>query len=209
MDREAFYAEQIEAWEKTGGPTRAVEILDVFIFNRSGEMLVQKRSYQKAHNPGLLDKSVGGHIRSGDTADFSVMVETVQELQTPSIVLKNDNDFEKALKLLSEYMATVAIIKHVKTKIYIIDKVLKDKIVPIANKVHLYYGIYDGSTRIVDREAKGTLFYSLPELENEMQQFPKAFTSDMHTFIGELRPEMERFLACLSSGQPPSADRQK
>lgn len=201
MDRGEFYAEQIEAFEKTRKPTRAAAILDVFIFNRVREMLVQKRSYDKAHNPGLFDKSVGGHIRYGDTADFSVMVETVQELQTPSIVLKNDVDFIKALKLLAGYTATVAIIKHVKTKIYHLEKIIDGKTIIIANKVHLYMGVYDGSTRIVDREAKGVLFYTLEELEKEMNQFSKAFTQDMHIFFQELRPEMERFLDSLNQIQ--------
>ncbi len=65
----------------------------------------------------------------------------------------------------------------------------------IANRVHLYMGVYDGSTRIVDREAKGVLFYTLPELAKEMEQFPKAFSHDMQVFFNEMRPEMEKFLA--------------
>ena len=198
MDRDEFYAEQIAAYEKTSQPTRAVEIIDVFIFNRFGELLIQKRSYEKAHNPGLFDKSIGGHVRYGDTADFSVMVETVQELQTPSIVLKNDHDFIKAVKVLHEYLSTVAIIKHVKTKIYLLNKKIQGKNVQIANRVHVYYGIYDGSTRIVDREAKGLLFYTLPELDTEMKEFQKAFTHDMHIFLEELQPEMNRFLEDVS-----------
>lgn len=199
MDRDEFYAEQIDSFERLGRPTRAVDILDVFIFNRSGELLMQKRSYEKAHNAGLFDKSVGGHIRYGDTPDFSVMVETVQELQTPSIVLRNDFDFEKTIKVLGDYTSTVAIIKYIKTKIFHLDKIIHGKTVTIANRVHLYIGIYDGSTRLVDREAKGILFYTLPELEKEMENFSKAFTTDMHVFFAELRPEMENFLAYLAS----------
>ena len=198
MDREEFYAEQTAVYKKTGKPTRAADIVSVFIFNGVGELLVQKRSYDKAHNPGLLDKSIGGHIRYGDTADFSVMVETVQELQTPSIVLKNATDFEKALGLLYEYLTTIAVIKHSQSKIYVLDKIIKEEIVKIANRIHVYFGIYDGSIRPVDREAKGVLFYTLAELDREMQQFPDTFTADMHVFIKELRPDMDRFLNFLS-----------
>lgn len=90
MDRDKFYAEQVNIFQKTGKPTRACEIVDVFIFNSHGQLFMQKRSYHKAHNPGILDKSIGGHVRHTDTPDYTVMVETVQELQTPSIVLKND-----------------------------------------------------------------------------------------------------------------------
>ena len=47
MDRDEFYAEQIAAYEKTGQPTRAVEIIDVFIFNRFGELLGISSSLRK------------------------------------------------------------------------------------------------------------------------------------------------------------------
>lgn len=197
MDREEFYAEQIAEYQKNGKPTRANEIVDVFIFNSSKELLVQKRSYEKFHNSGLLDKSIGGHVRYGDTADYTVMVETVQELKTPSIVLKNLRDFHKTISLLEDYLTTIAIVKHSHTKIYKMMKVIgKDKVI-IANKIHAYFGIYDGSIRPVDREAKGILFYTLDELEKEMKAFPDTFTTDIHVLVKELSPDMEQFLTTV------------
>jgi len=194
MERKEFYREQIEVYKKTGKPTRANDIIDIFIFNSHQELLVQKRSYDKTHNAGLLDKSIGGHVRYGDSADYSVMVETVQELQTPSIVLKNTEDFKKTLILLKDYLTTISIIRHSRSKIYIMEKIIDGKMVKIANKIHAYFGIYDGSIRPVDREAKGILFYTLPELEIEMKKFPRTFTQDMHVLIKELHPEIEIFL---------------
>lgn len=197
MDRDEFYKEQTATFKKTGKPTKACEIIDVFIFNRNQELLIQKRSFDKSHNPGMLDKSIGGHVRYGDTADYSVMVETVQELQTPSIVLKNTNDFQKTLKLLNDYLTTIAVIKHSHSKIYKLDKVMDGETIKIANKIHAYFGIYDGPIRPVDREAKGVLWYSVPELEREMKKFPDTFTNDMHVLVKELRPDLEDFLKLL------------
>jgi len=194
MDREEFYAEQIAVYKKTGKPTRANEIIDVFIFNSVGEMLVQKRSFNKFHNPGLLDKSIGGHVRYGDTPDYTVMVETVQELQTPSIVLKDLKDFNKTMKLLDEYLGTISIIKHSRTKIYLMEKIVGGEKIKIANKIHAYFGIYDGKIRPVDREAKGILYYNLDELDKEMKQFPDTFTNDMHVLIKAMRSEIKSFL---------------
>ena len=194
MDRGDFYKEQVEAFEKTGKPTRANEVVAIFIFNLRQEMLVQKRSYDKKHNPGLLDKSIGGHVRYGDGIDYTVMVETVQELQTPSIVLKNETDFVKTRKLLDDYLTTIAIIKHTKSKFYIFKKLFDDKIVEIANKMHVYFGIYGGSIRPADKEAQGVIFYTLPELEKEMKKFPKTFTNDMHVLVKELKSPMKVFL---------------
>ena len=39
----------------------------VFLFNEHGEMLVQKRSADRAHSPSLLDCSVSEHVRAGES----------------------------------------------------------------------------------------------------------------------------------------------
>jgi len=194
MDREEFYQEQIEAYKKTGKPTRAVEIIDIFIFNSHGELLIQKRSFDKEHNPGLLDKSIGGHIRYGDTPDYTVMVETIQELQTPSIVLRGGDAFRKTFALLSDYLETIAIIQHENVGVHLLEKVFNGEKVVIANKIHLYYGVYDGRIRPVDREAKGVLFYSLYDLEKEMKELQDAFTGDIKFLLKEYRLSMEKFV---------------
>lgn len=194
MDREQFYKEQVEEYRKTGKPSKAVDIVNIFLFNRHQELLIQKRSNNKNHNPGLLDKSIGGHIVHGDSADYTVMVETVQELQTPSIVLRNDLDFIKTLKLLKSYIETIAIVKHHHTKLYHLEKEFNGEKVVIANRTHVYFGIYDGQIRPVDREAKGVLYYTLAELEDEMKRFPDTYTQDMHAYITELSPDISGFL---------------
>lgn len=198
MDRDDFYAEQIEAYRKTGKPTRACEIVDVFIFNSDKEMLVQKRSHHKKHNPGLFDKSIGGHVRYGDTPDYTVMVETVQELQTPSIVLKNKADFKKTLDLLRDYLTTVSIIEHGHSNITLFEKKIDDGPVIIANKVHLYLGIYDGRMKTVDKEAQGLLTYNLEDLKQEMKTNPSLFTNDMHVLIRKFSSDIEDFLDSLA-----------
>ncbi len=198
MDRNEFYDEQIKISKKTGKPTRAADIISVLIFNSSQELLIQKRSFEKAHNPGLLDKSIGGHVRYNDSADYSVMVETVQELQTPSIVLKNQEDFKKTLKLLDDYLTTIAITKHSRSRIQIWKRIMDNQEIKIANKVHAYFGLYDGRIKPVDKEAKGVLFYTLPELDKEMKKFPETFTNDLHVLIKDLRPEIEDFLEFIS-----------
>ncbi|MCX6784421.1 MAG: NUDIX domain-containing protein [Candidatus Komeilibacteria bacterium] len=194
MDRDEFYAEQIAVFKKTGKPTRAAEIVSILIFNEHQELLIQKRSYNKTHNAGLLDKSIGGHVQYGDAPDYTVMVESVQELQTPSIVLKNEVDFNKTFTLLADYLTTIAVIKHNKSKIHILERMVKGEKIKMANKVHLYFGIYHGSIRPVDREAKGILYYTLEELEKEMKEFPETFSQDLHFFIKEFHADIVDFI---------------
>ncbi|MEK7583591.1 MAG: hypothetical protein AAB483_04290 [Patescibacteria group bacterium] len=197
MDRVEFYKAQVEAHRLGRKPTRAAGIVNIFLFNSRGELLVQKRSFEKNHNPGMLDKSMGGHMTYGNSPDYSVMVETVQELQTPSIVLRSDSDFKKTLVLLREYLSTIAIVEHVQTKAYTLNKIIDGVEIPVVNKVFTYFGLYDGRVRPADQEAKGILFYTLPELDREMEKFPETFTHDLHVFMKDLRSDMEKFLESL------------
>ncbi len=194
MDRKDFYDEQIKAFKETGRPTKAVEIVNIFLFNSHGELIVQKRSFDKNHNPGLLDKSIGGHVENGNTPEYTVMVETIQELQTPSIVLNDQNDFDKTIRLLGKYLETVSVICHLKTALYSPIKIINGENINIANKMHIYIGVYDGRIRPVDREAKGVLFYSLEELEKEMNQSPETFTNDLHLIMKEYNKEIHEFV---------------
>lgn len=194
MDRTAFYEEQVRAFKETGRPTKAVDIVNVFIFNANRELLIQKRSFEKRHNPGLLDKSIGGHVRYGDTPDYTVMVETIQELQTPSIVLREQGDFEKTHALLKEYLETIAIIEHQHDDIRAIPKIIDGEIINIANNSHVYFGLYNGRIRPVDREAKGVIWYSLKELRREIETFPDTFSGDMHFYLENFGDQLESFV---------------
>lgn len=198
LDRERFYEEQTAAFKSGGKPTRAVEVIQVFIFNKNGELLIQKRNNQKQHNPGLLDKSIGGHVQFGDSVDYTVMVETVQELQMPSIVLRSDKDFTKTLAIMKSYLNTIAIVKHIDSKIHFLKKQINKEPITIANKAELFFGTYDGSLKTVDKEAKGILSYTIDELEKEIAEYPDRFTYDLKFFIEYYKPQMQDFLSVIS-----------
>lgn len=190
-DRKTFYKEEEEREGEV--PLRAVEVIQVFIFNASGEVYIQKRSREKNHNPRLLDKTVGGHVQHGDSVMYTVMVETVQELRVPSIVLHNDEDFDRSLDLLKSYIGVTCLLKHIDTKVATLSKLIKKRSVSIGTKYHLYFGVYDGPIKTVDKEAVGVLVYSLEDLLEEMAENPEEFTADMHYFTKEYKKELFKF----------------
>jgi hypothetical protein len=194
MDRDQFYNEQIACFKKTGKSTKGISIVDVLLFDVSGEIFVQKRSNAKRHNPDLFDKSIGGHVASGDNPDFTVMVETVQELNVPSIVLRSEQDYLKCLRLLSEYLDTIALIKNVSVFVAPLKKIFDGESVIITNKKYLYLGMYNGSTKTIDRESKGVLLYKLDDLIDEMKKFPERFTADMHYYIEHHEKDLRKFI---------------
>jgi isopentenyldiphosphate isomerase len=197
MDRNEFYREQTEVFKQEGKPTKAIEVVNILVFNPQGDVIVQKRSITKAHNPNLLDKSVGGHVQAGDTLTYTVMVELLQELQTPSIVVNSDQEFIKTNALLKEHLETIAIVKPIITTLYLPKKVIDTEEIIIANKMHLYFAVYAGRVRPVDKEAKGILFYSSSELTEELKKQPALFTDDLHIIWRNYQKDIELFTTVI------------
>jgi isopentenyldiphosphate isomerase len=197
MKRDDFYREQVDLSKKGKKPSKAVAVVNVLMFDTKGEIFIQKRSSVKAHNPGLFDKSMGGHIRFGDTADYTVMVETIQELQIPSIVLRNDQDFIKTFDLLYEYLNSIAIVKHIDTKNLTLVKKIKSDDVPVINRFDLYFGVYNGSVKTVDREAKGIILYTIDDLKESIEAAPTLFTNDLAMLISRYNQQILEFIKLI------------
>lgn len=198
-DRAEFYTSQTEVFKQTGAPTKATEIVNVFLFNRSGEFLVQKRSATKNHNPNLLDKTIGGHIQFGDQPYYTVMIESVQELQTPSIVLNTKEEFYKTYNLLQGYLDTIAVVYYHDVQLLKLGKIIKNENIVIGNKAHIFFGVYGGATKPVDREAKGVLLYSFDEIESEIEQNPNTFTEDFIYLFNAYKEDIRSFLDTLTA----------
>lgn len=64
---------------------RAVHML---VFNRKGEIFLQKRSMQKDQCPGLWGTSSAGHVDSGEDYDHAAAREFGEELGVPAPRLK-------------------------------------------------------------------------------------------------------------------------
>jgi isopentenyl-diphosphate delta-isomerase len=85
--------EYLDVIDRNGNPTGISELgsivhrqgllhktIHVWIVNRKGEVLVQKRSQNKWMYPGFWEASVGGHLEKGDTNMSALCRETVEEV---------------------------------------------------------------------------------------------------------------------------------
>ncbi len=198
-DRDLFYDEEIERSKKWGKPDIAIWVINVLLFNESWEIIIQKRSNHKRHNANMLDKSIWGHIQWWDDPDYTVMVETVQELQIPSIIVKENDDFNKTYNLLKWYLSTIAIIKHIDSKIWEFKKEINNETIYIKNRFSFYMWVYGWSVKNIDREAKGILFYDIDDLIKEMKEYPKLFTHDLHVYIELYKNEIRNFIKIITN----------
>jgi hypothetical protein len=71
--RRAFYTTEFQRYSIWG-----------FVFNRKGELLLHQRSKTASDNPGLWDKSIGGHVDLRDSStSLTAKRELVEELFLP------------------------------------------------------------------------------------------------------------------------------
>jgi isopentenyldiphosphate isomerase len=63
-----------------GDPSLMHRVVHVLVFNRRGDLLLQKRSVKKDVAPGRWDTSVGGHVDPGETLEEAASREVFEEL---------------------------------------------------------------------------------------------------------------------------------
>src|SRR5437016_110585 len=80
MDRNSFYSRSKSEFLKFGKVLSKVKTIRLILLNSNGKIYVQKRSNSKKENPGLYDKTIGGHVTSGYTYDISLVKECAEEL---------------------------------------------------------------------------------------------------------------------------------
>jgi len=197
MDRDHFYKEQAEVFRTTGEPSLAVGIFDVILFTEQKEIILQKRSNRKNHNPYLIDKTVGGHIQYGDSPFYTAMIECVQEMRVPAIVLRQEENFKHTFEILHKSVENAAILELVDNNIYNIDNIINGERITFAKNIWMFVGIYGGPIKPVDREASGILYYELDTLRDEMNHMPELFTPDLHFMLPKYQKAFDRLFGML------------
>lgn len=154
----------------------------LLLMTSNGRVILQRRSKWKGDNAGLWDKTIGGHVSSGEEFDITILKECAQELGIPATIVKME-DFEHAAS------TTDLTVLGILTKLSYLDNYKSSRrtqdgkswIEP--NIAQFYIGYYDGAIRFIDSESCGIQVFSKQELLDEIKENPKAFTEDIHYII--------------------------
>lgn len=145
------------------------------MLNSNGKISLQKRSKYKGENPGLYDKTIGGHVSAGNSWELTVAKECAEELGFPAIVLLG-KDFAFAagnidLRILGIFRK-VAYLPNFNP-----IRVTSGKRTFIQLFMTTIYICYYGSHAcFADAESGGIETFALKELRPELEKHPEKFT---------------------------------
>lgn len=144
-DQQIGLLEKLEAHQK-GLLHRA---FSVFLFNKKGEMLLQKRANTKYHSPNLWTNAVCSHPRNGES-------------------YKNG-----ALRRLNEELG---ISTEIEEKFHFIYKADVGQNLWEHELDYVFVGIYEGIFNLNPNEVSETRYISLVDLQKEILSNPDNFT---------------------------------
>ena len=167
-------------------------IVDVFLFNKHGELLFQKRALNKKISPGRLHTSVGGHINPGEKAVFAVTHESMEELGVAVLPFPAD-EFPAAFHKLEPYADHAALLHELGD--HFLDYPAADPSQGnIQDRNWFYLGRYDGPVENLDHSCAGLAWMNLETYAKEVASDPKQFTYPIRYYIQKFASEMNDFV---------------
>ncbi len=137
--------EKMEAHQK-GALHRAFSI---FIFNKEGRTLLQRRANGKYHSPGLWTNTCCGHPRPGENSTQAAQRRLFEEM---GFTCELENQFN----FTYEAEVGTGLVEH--------------------ELDHVYFGQYDGPVRADPEEASDTRWMRMNDLADDLGTSPDTYT---------------------------------
>lgn len=177
-ERDKFYKKIKDEFRKTKKISKQVKRVLLLLMNSKGKIVIQRRNLTKDENPGLFDKTIGGHVEEGDSYGITLIKECSEELGFPVSILSK-KDFLRALKKTD--LRIIGLFREVDYESNFLSVRFsqdnKKFIQPYMQTV--YMGYYDGPIQFIDGESSGIQLYTSKELEDEIKNNPQLFTEDL------------------------------
>ena len=131
---------------ETGALHRAVS---VFIFNKKGELLLQKRASSKYHGAGLWTNTCCTHPRNGETNIACAHRRLKEEMGF-------DTELEERFSFIYKSEVENGLVEN--------------------EFDHVFFGVYDGDINLNEEEVEDCTFVSLGNVSKDADQHPERFS---------------------------------
>ncbi len=198
--RKEVYKEIERQYRENGEISWQVRTVRALIMNSRGRILLQKRSEDKKYNPGLYDKTLGGHCTHRQKSNLALIAELAEELEAPGFVCES-SDFLYNLRHVN--LRVIGLFRDLGYQSGWISKRkgnpnrgTSDMDQPLMN--HFYFGVYNGRFSWADSEVRGMDSFTLDELTDTLEKKPDLFTPDMQVMLPMYKPHIEAVLRRFS-----------
>lgn len=164
-----------------GDANLAVPVFHLMLVNPKGELYIVQRG-DKPENPLLYDKTVGGHVKAGESYVASLIREADEEIGVHAIIT-NMMDYR-------DIVNTTDLTKHAVIRAVDFDPWSKSiRGVKGGNpwtkrdRAVTFVGTYDGPVVYKDGEAVGYTLITPEKLREEMKKRPGGFTFDLEAIL--------------------------
>jgi isopentenyldiphosphate isomerase len=185
-EKDSFHEKMKKEYLKYGKVSIKHKHARALLLTTNGKLILQRRSKWKGDNPGLWDKSIGGHTFNHETYDFTIVRECAEELRIPSTVVKKQ-DLKNSLKLIDLNIMAILFLLKIEKNDLSVRKEKNGRIWKEPAITAYYLGYYDGPIRFKPVESSGFRVSSLEEIEDEMKKTPEIFTEDMFYILKNWR----------------------
>ena len=166
QERNKFYSSTYEEFKRTGSITRMVTTVRAMLLSSDGKLYLQQRSSASLFAAGLLDQTIGGHVRAGRSLWLTVSIECLEELSIPAIVAPQ-NEFGDAVQEID--LRGMAVFKELSIDnkhVGISRDVKSGETYLLPCRAAFYIGYYDGPFRFADGSVSGVRVMSISELDS-------------------------------------------
>jgi isopentenyldiphosphate isomerase len=201
MEKKVFHETMRKEFADKGQVSTFHKHVRLLLLTSNGRVILQRRSKWKGDNPGMWDKTIGGHVTGDDSFDLTMLKECAEELGIPATVVI-EKEFEHTVRVTDLNVLAVL------TKLSYLDRyksTRKDSegVVWVEpSMTQFYIGYYDGAIRFMDSESCGIQVFSKNELVKEMEESPNSFTEDikyiLEKFGDKLKPVEKKVEHILS-----------
>lgn len=202
MERDDFYREQIEVFKKTWKPSKAVEIIQLFLFKPNWDIILQKRADNKSHNPWLIDKSVWGHVDIGIATHPNTIIslETAQELWANITMVDDIFQFVQAYKSFRNVGDAIWIGHLLDTKIHKLQKKIDWESITIASKAHIALWVYWWGMTNKDGEVQAFEFMNFDQLISNIKKDKKnnKYTRELGYYLKTYENDIKNLLSVIT-----------
>ncbi|MDD2870909.1 MAG: NUDIX hydrolase [Candidatus Gracilibacteria bacterium] len=184
QNRKEFNNEIKEDYQLTGEVKYTVRSVGALLLNSEEDFLLVQRG-NTFDSPGLIDKTIGGHVSSGETYDDTVVRELEEEIGVEGVVANDSDEFKKLLKTIDTTKIAVLLLLDNKN---ILVNVEGDKPYKRSFDAGIYMGVYNGKiNNFPDGSAKSSVNIPGNILLEEIEKNKEKFTNSLPTLIKDYR----------------------